>query len=338
MRIYQGKFVKGGTLLQPADRAARSVSAASCGCTPTSARTSTRPWPATSWPCWASTAPAATPMPRSIPTARSQNMFVPEPVIQMAIAPADARRRRPPEQGPAPLPPRGPHAARRDRRGDGRDDHRRHGRVAPGDLRRADPPRVRRRGRGRPAQGELPRGAHAGRRVQHPAPASRRAARASSPTSSAGWTLLPEDAEEHVPLRGGRRRRTDSQAVHPGRRKGLPPDVGQGARGRAIRWSAWTSTSKTARTTRSTAPTWRSRSAPRRRCARRSRDTKPVLLEPVMKIEIECPSQFQGSVVGDLTSPPRAGPGHEMDAARSPGSRAKSRWPRRSATRPTCGA
>ena len=30
--------------------------------------------------------------------------------------------------------------------------------------------------------------------------------------------------------------------------------------------------------------------------------TKPVLLEPVMKIEIECPSQFQGSVVSNLTS------------------------------------
>ena len=30
--------------------------------------------------------------------------------------------------------------------------------------------------------------------------------------------------------------------------------------------------------------------------------TKPVLLEPVMRIEIECPSQFQGSVVGNLTS------------------------------------
>ena len=29
--------------------------------------------------------------------------------------------------------------------------------------------------------------------------------------------------------------------------------------------------------------------------------TKPMLLEPVMKIEIECPSDFQGSVVGDLT-------------------------------------
>ena len=29
--------------------------------------------------------------------------------------------------------------------------------------------------------------------------------------------------------------------------------------------------------------------------------TRPVLLEPVMKIEIECPSQFQGTVVGNLT-------------------------------------
>ena len=30
--------------------------------------------------------------------------------------------------------------------------------------------------------------------------------------------------------------------------------------------------------------------------------TKPVLLEPIMKIEIEVPTSFQGSVVGDLTS------------------------------------
>ena len=30
--------------------------------------------------------------------------------------------------------------------------------------------------------------------------------------------------------------------------------------------------------------------------------TRPVLLEPVMKIEIECPGQFQGPVVGNLTS------------------------------------
>ena len=32
------------------------------------------------------------------------------------------------------------------------------------------------------------------------------------------------------------------------------------------------------------------------------RNTRPVLLEPVMRIEIECPSDFQGSVVGNLIS------------------------------------
>ena len=30
--------------------------------------------------------------------------------------------------------------------------------------------------------------------------------------------------------------------------------------------------------------------------------TKPVLLEPIMKVEIECPSQFQGTISGDVTS------------------------------------
>ncbi|MDO4558125.1 MAG: elongation factor G [Planctomycetia bacterium] len=32
------------------------------------------------------------------------------------------------------------------------------------------------------------------------------------------------------------------------------------------------------------------------------RDTKPAILEPIMKVEIECPDAFQGNVVGDLTS------------------------------------
>jgi elongation factor G len=31
-------------------------------------------------------------------------------------------------------------------------------------------------------------------------------------------------------------------------------------------------------------------------------NTKPVLLEPVMKIEVECPTEFQGSVTGDIIS------------------------------------
>jgi len=30
--------------------------------------------------------------------------------------------------------------------------------------------------------------------------------------------------------------------------------------------------------------------------------TKPILLEPVMKVDIESPEQFQGAIVGDITS------------------------------------
>ncbi len=32
------------------------------------------------------------------------------------------------------------------------------------------------------------------------------------------------------------------------------------------------------------------------------KQTRPALLEPIMKLDIECPEQFQGAVVGDLTS------------------------------------
>jgi elongation factor G len=32
------------------------------------------------------------------------------------------------------------------------------------------------------------------------------------------------------------------------------------------------------------------------------KEAKPVLLEPIMKVEIECPENFNGSVVGDVIS------------------------------------
>ena len=53
--------------------------------------------------------------------------------------------------------------------------------------------------------------------------------------------------------------------------------------------------------------------------------TRPVLLEPVMKIEIECPGQFQGPVVGNLTSRRGMVMATEMDGPNCPHRRAKCR-------------
>ena len=99
-----------------------------------------------------------------------ESMYVPEPVIKMAVAPAK-------REGADKLSK----ALHRFRREDptlhiftdeetSRDDHGRHGRAAPGDLHRADPPRIWRGGRGRCAQGQLPRGPDAALPVQHQAP------------------------------------------------------------------------------------------------------------------------------------------------------------------------
>jgi elongation factor G len=40
------------------------------------------------------------------------------------------------------------------------------------------------------------------------------------------------------------------------------------------------------------------------------RKAKPVLLEPMMAVEVETPEDFMGNVMGDLSSPPRHGAGH----------------------------
>ena len=69
-------------------------------------------------------------------------------------------------QGPEPVHARGPDLPRPRRPGDQRDDHLGHGRAPPGDLRRADPPRVQGRVHRRRAQGQLPRGADQGDAVQ----------------------------------------------------------------------------------------------------------------------------------------------------------------------------
>ena len=71
--------------------------------------------------------------------------------------PGQPRRRGQAGQGPGPFHARRPDVPRHGRRRNVRNRDRRHGRVAPGNLRRAHPPRIQGRGRSRCAQGQLSR-------------------------------------------------------------------------------------------------------------------------------------------------------------------------------------
>ena len=104
-----------------------------------------------------------------------------------------------------------------------------------------------------------------------------------------------------VRLRGLRHRRADSKTVHPRGRKGLPPVRPQGT-GRRL--SGRRPDGHVGRRLVPRGRQFRHGVSDLRRTAMRETfsKTRPVLLEPVMKIEIECPSQFQGTVVGNLTS------------------------------------
>jgi elongation factor G len=48
---------------------------------------------------------------------------------------------------------------------------------------------------------------------------------------------------------------------------------------------------------------------------KRPQKAEPVLLEPIMKVEVVTPEDYMGDVIGDLNSPPRPDPGHGQRAA-----------------------
>ena len=87
-RVYSGSLPKGGQVMQQPHPATRSGSAACSRCTPTTSRTSTRSTPATSWPASASRTPRpATPCaPLDAPIVLEELEF-PEPVIHVAVEP-----------------------------------------------------------------------------------------------------------------------------------------------------------------------------------------------------------------------------------------------------------
>ena len=232
-----------------------------------------------------------------------------------------AQRRGPPEQGPAPLPPRGSHAPHFDRRRDERNDHGRNGRVPPGNLYRADSPRVRRRGRGRRSQGQLSRGADPGLQVQHQAQkqtgGSGQYAHMSAASSRCRKTLSETFVFEDE-VTGGRIPKNFIPAIEKGFRQMVHkgPIAGYPVVGLkvVVEDGSYRDVDSSDMAFQTCART----------CMRENFSaTRPVLLEPVMRIEIECPTDFQGSVVGNLTSaagwlwPPRS-------AARAPDRRRSS--------------
>ena len=66
------------------------------------------------------------------------------------------------------------------------------------------------------------------------------------------------------------------------------------------------------------------------------RKAKPVLLEPIMKVEVVTPEEYSGDVIGDLNRRRGQITGHGRHAVRQGRSPPKCRCPRCSATRPPC--
>jgi elongation factor G len=62
----------------------------------------------------------------------------------------------------------------------------------------------------------------------------------------------------------------------------------------------------------------------------------PVLLEPIMKVEVVTPEDYMGDVMGDLNRRRGMMQGMEESFWWSKVIRARCRWPRCSAMRPTC--
>ena len=66
-----------------------------------------------------------------------------------------------------------------------------------------------------------------------------------------------------------------------------------------------------------------------------SKRAKPVLLEPVMAVEVVTPEEYMGDVIGDINS--RRGQIEGMEPrGNAQVIRRRCRWPRCSATPPTC--
>ena len=93
------------------------------------------------------------------------------------------------------------------------------------------------------------------------------------------------------------------QGVHPGGREGHPG--GASSRGVLAGYpivDVKVDAHRRLATTRSTRPRWRSRSPARWRFKEAASKAEPVLLEPIMAVEVVTPDDFMGDVIGDINS------------------------------------
>ena len=184
-------------------------------------------------------------------------------------------------------------------------DHRGHGRAAPGDLRRADPPRVQGRCRSRRSQGQLPRGADRQRRFNFK---HKKQTGGSGQYAHVVGKLEPLKPPKTTPRRrafefenkviGGRIPNEYIPSVEKGFRDSLAQGPVAGLPGRrASRWMLEDGSYHDVDT----------RDMAFQICAANCfRETfmqaKPVLLEPIMKVEVEVPERIPGPVAGDISA------------------------------------
>ncbi len=238
-------------------------------------------------------------------------------------------------QGPAVAVRGGPDLPGPHRRGDRPDDHLRHGRAAPRGARRPHAARVQRRRHRRQAAGRLPRDDHRRpvEKVTVHATRSRPAARASSPTSIINLEPTgPGGGYEFVDkITGGRIPKEYIPSVDAGIQEALTSGVLAGYPTVDVRATLVDGSYHDVDSSEMAfkiAGTMGFKEA--------ARKAKPVLLEPIMAVEVVTPEDYMGDVMGDLSpAAARSAAWSSAATARSSGPRCPCR--RCSVTLPTCG-
>ena len=229
-----------------------------------------------------------------------ESIDFPAPVIQLAIEPKTKADQEKLGVAIDKLVQRRSDAEGFHRSRDRSDDSGRHGRAAPRDHRRPHAARVQRRRQRRQAAGRLSRNDPQHAPSTNTRTRSRPAAAVSTP--SVKLRVEPHRTDKELRVRERDSRRLDSEGIY------LRGGEGRGRvarRRRARRLPAVEREDRRVRRRLSRSrlvAKWRSRSAAPSAAKEAFRKAKPVLLEPVMRVEVVVPDEYMGSVNGDLIS------------------------------------